>query len=65
MSNHAHILAQSKVGNISGLIRDFKRYTSKAFTEYMQYEIESRSDWMLNIFSNAASKTNRNKYYKV
>ena len=65
MSNHAHLLAQSKTGDMSGLIRDFKRHTSKAITEYTQNEIESRREWMLNIFSEAASKTNRNKYYQI
>jgi REP element-mobilizing transposase RayT len=65
MSNHAHLLAQSKTGDISEFIRDFKRHTSKAFTEYIKNENESRCDWMLNIFSNAASKTKRNKDYQV
>jgi len=65
MSNHAHLLAQSKNGDISGLIRDIKRHTSKAIIEYIQNERESRRNWILKIFSEAASKTNRNKDYQV
>ena len=65
MSNHAHILAQSSVNDLSGLVRDFKKHTSKAIVDYIQTERESRREWMLNIFSNAASKTNRNKDYQV
>lgn len=36
MSNHIHLLAQSKVGDLSGFIRDFKSYTSKRFVEIME-----------------------------
>jgi len=65
MSNHIHLLGQSKAGNISGFIRDFKKHTSKAIIEYIQSDRESRRDWMLNIFRTAASKTKRNKDFQV
>ncbi|WP_312767230.1 transposase [Epilithonimonas sp.] len=29
MSNHIHLIVQSKDGNLSELIRDFKKFTSK------------------------------------
>jgi REP element-mobilizing transposase RayT len=41
MSNHIHLLAQSEVGDLSGFIRDFKRYTSKRFVEIMESGKES------------------------
>jgi len=65
MSNHAHILAQSSVNDLTGFVRDFKKHISKAIVDYIQTERESRREWMLNIFSNAASKTNRNKDYQI
>jgi REP element-mobilizing transposase RayT len=65
MSNHLHLLAQSKDGNISGFVRDFKKHTSKGIIEYIQNEHESRRGWMLKIFSENASKTNRNKDFQV
>ena len=50
MSNHIHLLAQSEVGDLSGFIRDFKRYTSKRFVEIMESGKESRSEWMGMVF---------------
>jgi putative transposase len=50
MSNHMHLLAQSETGDLSGIIRDFKSYTSKKFLDIIQNNIESRSDWMKLVF---------------
>ena len=50
MSNHIHLLAQSEVGDLSGFIRDFRRYTSKRFVEIMESGKESRSEWMGMVF---------------
>ena len=50
MSNHLHLLAQSMNGDLSGLIRDFKRYTSKQFLDLLTDPVESRSDWMKLVF---------------
>jgi len=46
MSNHIHLLANSENGDLSGFIRDFKRFTSQKFFEIMDSDIESRRDWM-------------------
>lgn len=50
MSNHIHLLAQSKYDDLSGTIRDFKNYTSKKFLEVINSKTESRSDWMKVVF---------------
>ena len=50
MSNHIHILSRSETGNLSGIIRDFKNYTSKQFLEFILDGTESRSDWMKLVF---------------
>jgi REP element-mobilizing transposase RayT len=50
MSNHIHMLAKSETGNLSGIIRDFKNFTSKKFIELLDDKSESRSDWMRRVF---------------
>jgi REP element-mobilizing transposase RayT len=51
MSNHIHLLARSEQGDISGFIRDFKKYTTKKFLEIVDSEVESRQDWMKVVFA--------------
>ncbi len=50
MSNHIHLLAQSRTANLSDFIRDFKNYTSRQFLEIINENIESRRDWMRMVF---------------
>ena len=40
----------SEMGDLSGIIRDFKNYTSKKFLEFIEQGVESRSDWMKLVF---------------
>jgi REP element-mobilizing transposase RayT len=47
MSNHIHLIVQSKDGKLSDLIRDFKKFTAKTILEKIQTEPESRREWML------------------
>jgi REP element-mobilizing transposase RayT len=65
MSNHLHIIAQSSHDNLSGIVRDFKSYTSKEMLKYIQSGKESRDKWMLAIFKSAAIKHKRNAVYQV
>lgn len=65
MSNHMHMIAGAKEGlNFSNIIRDFKKYTSKALTNSIKEENESRREWMLNRFEYAGSNDKKIKYYK-
>ena len=64
MSNHIHLLAKSSTGEISKILRDFKSYTSKRIIETIQEIPESRKDWMLSIFKNAAAKNSRNSNFQ-
>ena len=50
MSNHLHLLAQSETGDLSGIIRDFKNYTSRKILDAIQEPTESRRDWMKMVF---------------
>lgn len=57
MSNHLHLIARANEGfELSNIIRDFKRHTSKQILNSIQSEPESRRRWMLNIFSISENK---------
>jgi hypothetical protein len=52
-------------GDLSGVLRDLKKYTSKKIIVAIQENpVESRKDWMLNIFTEHGGKNNRNKDYQ-
>jgi putative transposase len=65
MSNHIHLIARSKNGNLSGVIRDLKRHTSTKIIETLENINESRKDWLLLIFKYAANGHSRNELYQV
>jgi len=65
MSNHVHLLARSQNDNLSDIIRDFKRHTSKRIIEAIEKENESRREWLLMIFRYAARCHKRNNEYQV
>lgn len=65
MSNHIHLLARGGNNNLSDVLRDFKRHTSKRIIEAVQSKGESRREWLLMIFRHAARKHKRNKSYQV
>lgn len=65
MSNHIHTIWTARNHNLSDIIRDFKTYTSKAITNSIEAEPESRREWLLYMFGFFANRTNANKYFKV
>jgi len=51
MTNHLHIIIQQKEGQLSGLIRDFKKFTSKKLLNTIRENPgESRKEWLEMIF---------------
>ena len=66
MSNHLHLLAASnKEGiTISDILRDFKKFTSKAIVKSIQEPCESRQKWMMYRFDFAAKYNPKIKDYK-
>ncbi|MCP9762702.1 REP-associated tyrosine transposase [Lacihabitans soyangensis] len=60
MSNHIHIICQSDKGNLSDLVRDFKKYVAQMILNQIKIGPESRSDWMLKRFAFAAKSNQRN-----
>lgn len=64
MSNHIHLLAQSKEGKLSDSIRDFKKFTAQMILKQMLNNGESRSAWMLKRFEFAAKSNSKNSEYQ-
>ncbi|RYZ52556.1 MAG: transposase [Chitinophagaceae bacterium] len=65
MTNHVHLLASAKDGDLSNILRDFKKFTSRQIIAAIQAnEGESRKDWMLRIFGQAGDANNRNGSYQ-
>ena len=64
MSNHIHMIVQSEQGELSDLLRDFKKFTAKTILEKIQTEPESRREWMLERFRLATESHIRNKNFQ-
>ena len=64
MSNHIHIIVQSSNGELSDLLRDFKKFTATKILEKINTEPESRREWMLERFNLATQSHSRNKNYQ-
>ncbi len=64
MSNHIHIIIQSKDGKLSNVLRDFKKFTAKTILNSIQTEPESRKEWMLERFTKATESHSRNKQFQ-
>ncbi len=65
MSNHLHLIVSAKNANLSDLLRDFKKYTSKQIVAAIAANPkESRKEWMLEIFKREGAKNSRNSEYQ-
>ena len=65
MSNHLHLIVSAKDNNLSDILRDFKKFTSKQLIAAIENNpTESRKDWMLNIFREQGQRNSRNTNYQ-
>ena len=65
MSNHIHVIWKAKEGyELSGIIRDFKKFTAKRIIKLIEEGAESRKVWMLKKFEFAAKRVKTNTRYK-
>ena len=65
MSNHIHLIVSAKKGNVSDVLRDFKKFTSATILKQIESnKEESRKNWMLWIFKQAGANNNRNSNYQ-
>lgn len=65
MSNHLHLIISAKNEDLSDVLRDFKKFTSKQIISAIEAnKRESRREWMLRIFKEAGEKNSRNSEYQ-
>lgn len=58
-------MASAVHNNLSDVLGDFKRFTSKEIVKSIENnKKESRREWMLEIFSEAGNKNSRNKNFQ-
>ncbi|MBN9485145.1 MAG: transposase [Bacteroidetes bacterium 43-93] len=66
MTNHMHLIVRAiPPATLSGIIRDYKKFTSKKLLEIIQTIPESRRDWLLRKFGYWANSTGRAENYKL
>lgn len=65
MSSHIHLIARADGKyTLSEILRNFKKYTSKAIVQQIKDEPESRREWMLEYFNLAGKDLKGIKNYK-
>jgi REP element-mobilizing transposase RayT len=65
MSNHVHLIISAKESNVSDVLGDFKKFTSKQIIKsIIEHPEESRREWMLEIFKKAGASNSRNTDYQ-
>jgi putative transposase len=65
MSNHLHLIVSAKNENLSDVLRDFKKFTSKQIVSAIaRNQKESRREWTLKIFKKEGEKNSRNTEYQ-
>ena len=65
MSNHLHLIVSVRDENLSDLLRDFKKFTSKQLINAISAnKQESRRDWLLEIFRRSGAANSRNKEFQ-
>ncbi len=65
MTNHIHLIVQSEQGELSNLLRDFKKFTATGILDLLQISPESRKEWILERLHKSTYSHSRNKNYQV
>ncbi len=66
MSSHVHLVCRTKEPyDLSEVLRDFKKFTSKQFIKIMDEAGESRKKWLLDKFSFEAKRIGRAINFKI
>jgi len=65
MTNHLHLIVNTSAPFVlNDVMRDFKKFTSKALVDLMDSENESRRNWILQRFLFAGTISRKHKYAK-
>ena len=60
MTNHIHLLVQAKNGNLSDVLRAFKKFTSGRITKAIEEnDTESRKRWLMWLLTNEKATDNK------
>jgi REP element-mobilizing transposase RayT len=66
MSNHVHLIVSAKEGhNLSDILRDLKKYTSKSLLKSIDQPRESRRRWLMWLFRSNGKKNSNNEIFQV
>ena len=66
MSNHMHMIVKAEgEQQLSAILRDFKKFTSRQILEAIEKGNESRKEWLLHVFSYYAKFNTNNRYYQM
>ena len=65
MPSHVHLIIGTENGNLSHIIRDLKRHTSKLLLKTISENMhESRREWMMWMFGRAGKRNTNNEQYQ-
>ncbi len=65
MPSHVHLIISSADKNLSDIMRDLKRHTSKALLKAISENVqESRREWLLWMFGRAGKRNSNNEVYQ-
>jgi putative transposase len=65
MSSHLHLIVRAESNySLSDILRDFKKFTSKAIIRQIVDETESRRDWLLEYFRNCGGNLKKKSDFK-
>ena len=66
MPSHIHLIIRSDTSDLSEIMRDMKKFTSKKLIQKLKITTkESRRNWLLRMFKKSGKSTGQNKYYQV
>lgn len=65
MPSHIHMIVSSENGDLSAIMRDFKKLTNKRIIACIEEINESRKEWLLRAFTQAGKHLKRIVKYKV
>ena len=66
MTNHIHLIIGTSAGNLSGILRDLKSFTSRQIRQAIESGTkESRKEWMLNLFYQSGIMNSRNNDFQL
>jgi putative transposase len=65
MTNHIHLIIRSDEANLSSLVRDMKKYTSKQIVDAIKLNSkESRRNWLIKMFKCENINLNKSQEYQ-